>query len=198
MVIIVGLGNPGRKYEQTRHNAGFMVIDELSKKYGIKIDKEECKGLTGRGEIEGQKVMLVKPQTYMNLSGECISELLHFYKISEEELIVIYDDIDIALGKVRVKPKGNPGSHNGMKNIVELLNTKEFIRVRIGTDKPPIGLALVDYVLMKLSKEEKEVLKQGIEKGVLAIEEILKNGCYSAMNLYNGEPKLEEEGKESK
>ena len=186
MKIIVGLGNPGRRYENTRHNAGFMVIDELSKKYGILIDKEEFQGLTGRGEIAGNKVMLVKPQTFMNLSGECVSELLRFYKIPEEDLIVIYDDIDIAFEKIRVRRKGHSGSHNGMRNIIALLQSEDFPRVRVGTNQPEVGMMLADYVLKKLDKEEKEKMKQGVSLAVSAIEEILKNGCESAMNLYNG------------
>ena len=121
----------------------------------------------------------------MNLSGECISQIMNFYKISSEDLIVIYDDIDISLGKIRVKPRGHSGSHNGMRNIASLLKTDNFARVRIGTDKPELGMDLADYVLKKLSKEEKEKLKIGTENAVKAIEEILRNGIESAMNLFN-------------
>ncbi len=163
-----------------------MVIDELSKKYGIAVEKEEFNGLTGRGRIGLKSVMLVKPQTYMNLSGECISQILHFYKVSEEDLIVIYDDIDIEMGKIRVRPKGHAGSHNGVKNIIAMLNSGDFVRVRIGTDKPEIGVDLADYVLRKLSKDEMVKITKGVDYGVKAVEETLKNGYESAMNLYNG------------
>ncbi len=163
-----------------------MVVDALSKKYGISIEKEEFNGLTGKGEIEGQKVMLVKPQTYMNLSGECVSQLLNFYKYSEEDLIVVYDDIDIEMGKIRVRSKGHAGSHNGMRNIVAMLDSENFIRIRVGTDKPEVGFDLADFVLKKLDKEEKQKIGQGVELAVKAVEEVVIHGCYSAMNLYNG------------
>lgn len=163
-----------------------MVIDELSKKYGIPVEKEEFNGLTGRGKMGIHSVILVKPQTYMNLSGECISQILHFYKIPEEDLIVIYDDIDIEMGRIRVRFKGHSGSHNGMRNIITMLNSGDFIRVRVGTDKPELGIDLSDYVLSKLSKEETTKLTNGVDLAVKAVEETVKNGYESAMNLYNG------------
>ena len=178
-------GNPGKKYEDTRHNAGFMVVDELAKKYNIEIEKEEFDGLIGKGEIEGEKVLLVKPQTYMNLSGECVMKLLNFYKLDVSNLIVIYDDIDISLGKIKIRPHGSSGTHNGMRNIIGLLKNENFVRIRVGTDRPSENMDLADYVLMKLNKEESEKMRQATSNATKAVVEIMKNGCQSAMNLYN-------------
>jgi PTH1 family peptidyl-tRNA hydrolase len=162
-----------------------MVIDKLSKKFNINLDKEDFEGLIGKGEIAGEKVMLVKPQTYMNLSGECVSQIINFYKLDVSDLIVIYDDIDISLGKIKIRPYGSSGTHNGMRNIISLLNSDKFIRIRVGTDKPTENIGLADYVLMKLNKDEIEKLDVATENATSAISEILENGCQSAMNLYN-------------
>lgn len=162
-----------------------MVIDKLAKKFNINLDREDFEGIIGKGEIEGEKVMLVKPQTYMNLSGECVSQIINFYKLDVSNLIVVYDDIDISLGKIKVRPYGSSGTHNGMRNIISLLNSDKFIRIRVGTDKPTGDISLADYVLMKLSKAEIEKLDVASENAASAVCEILKNGCQSAMNLYN-------------
>lgn len=178
-------GNPGAKYAETRHNAGFMVIDKIAEKYEIKIEKENFSGLIGKGEINGEKVILVKPQTYMNLSGECVIQLLNFYKINPTNLIVVYDDIDIPIGKIKIRAKGSAGTHNGMRNIINMIKSEDFPRIRVGTDKPSEGIDLADYVLMKLTKDEKEKIDEAVSIAAEATVEIIKNGCEKAMNMYN-------------
>ena len=147
MYIIAGLGNPGKKYENTRHNMGFLAVDLLAEQYGIRIDKIKFKALVGEGRIAGQKVLLVKPQTFMNLSGQSIAEIMNFYKEDIENLIVIYDDIAIPTGSIRIRKKGSAGTHNGMRNIVDEIGTEEFVRVRIGIGGKPDYIPLVNYVL---------------------------------------------------
>lgn len=185
MKIIVGLGNPGKEYENTRHNLGYMVLDKLAESLNIKVNKERLYGLIGDKKIEGEKVLLVKPLTYMNLSGNCVERVLKYYKATPNDLVIIYDDIDIAVGKIRVKPNGNPGTHNGMKDITQKLGTKEFARVRIGSGKPRENQDLAEYVLSNISKEEKELIDKSIENGAKAVLEIINNDIESAMNHYN-------------
>ncbi len=174
MYLIVGLGNPEEEYKNTRHNMGFDVINLLGKTHGIEINKKKFKGLYGTGIIEGEKVMLLKPQTYMNLSGDSLIEAMDYYDLEPEDLIIIYDDMDIEKGTIRVRKKGGPGSHNGMKSIVENLQTEEFIRIRIGIGKPETSEQWMDYVIKKIPKEEQEILKKGVEKAVQEIPEIIK------------------------
>ena len=194
MFIIAGLGNPGRKYENTRHNMGFIAVDLLAEKYGIKVDKIKFKALVGEGRIAGQKVLLVKPQTYMNLSGESIREVMSFYKEDIENLIVIYDDIDIPTGTIRLRKKGSAGTHNGMRNIVYLLADDGFprIRVGIGSDKK---VDLINYVTSGVTKGEKELLEGALLKAADAAAAIVEKGIEKAMNEYNVKPKKEKEKK---
>ena len=192
MYIIAGLGNPGRKYENTRHNMGVIAVDLLAEKYGIKVDKIKFKALVGEGRIAGRKVLLVKPQTYMNLSGESIREVMSFYKEGIENLIVIYDDIDIPTGTIRVRKKGSAGTHNGMRNIVYLLQDDNFprIRVGIGSDKK---VDLINYVTGGVTKGEKELLEGALVKAADAAAAIVEKGIEKAMNEYNVRPKKEKE-----
>ncbi|WP_315115101.1 aminoacyl-tRNA hydrolase [Clostridium intestinale] len=183
MYLIVGLGNPGAEYRNTRHNIGFNAIDYLGEKYNIEINRKKFKGEYGEGWISGEKVILLKPSTYMNLSGESIREVVDFYKISNEQVIVIYDDISLEVGRVRIRGKGSAGGHNGIKNIVAHLNSDVFPRIKIGVGQPKGDL--VSHVLGKFSQEEMEKLQKVIEVSALATEEIIKNDEVEAMNKYN-------------
>ena len=185
MKIIVGLGNPGKEYEKTRHNAGYRVLDKVADKLGIDVNKSKFKGIYGSKGMLDKKIILCKPLTYMNLSGDCVVELLKYYKADIEDLIVIYDDIDIDVGKIRIKPSGSPGTHNGMKDITKKIGSKEFVRVRIGTGKPTDGRDLADYVLGKFSKEEDKIILDTIDKASDAVIDIINNGIQDAMNKYN-------------
>ena len=186
MYIIAGLGNPGKKYEGTRHNIGWQVVDELADKHRIRIMESRFKGLVGKGVIGGEKVLLLKPLTYMNLSGESIGEAVRFYKIDEtSRLIVVSDDISLDVGQLRMRKKGSAGGHNGLKNIISHLGSEEFMRIRIGVGDKPAGSDLVDYVLGSFSKEEKKILDETKRNAVLAIETIISDGIDKAMNLYN-------------
>ena len=185
MYLIVGLGNPEPEYSKTRHNMGFDVINKLSQKYDIEVNKKGFKSLYGTGTIENEKVILCKPQTYMNLSGEAIIEILNFYKIPLENLIVIYDDIDIESGIVKIRKKGGPGTHNGMKSVVQKISSQEFVRIRVGTSSPKYKNDLINYVIEKLTEEEYLKLVDGIDTAEEAVSEILKNGIDKAMNKIN-------------
>ena len=186
MYIIVGLGNPGKKYEHTRHNMGFLALDLLADKYGIKVDRLKFKALTGEGRIEGKKVLLVKPQTYMNLSGECIREVLDYYKVDEkDQLIVIYDDISLAPGKLRIRGKGSAGGHNGIKNIILHLGHDTFKRIKVGVGEKPKGYDLADYVLGHFSKEEEEVMKDSFERASQAAVALMHDSMDQVMNKFN-------------
>ena len=184
MYVIAGLGNPGKKYENTRHNIGFITIDQLAEKNNIEVSKLKFKALTGEGRIAGQKVVLVKPQTFMNLSGESIQEVMNFYKPEPDHLIVIYDDIDIELGTLRIRKSGSAGTHNGMRSIVQHLGTGGFPRIRIGMGGPSKG-DLVSYVIGGFTKEEVPVLEETVTQAVSAVECIVESGCDLAMNRYN-------------
>ncbi len=185
MYLIVGLGNPEEEYSHTRHNMGFDVINKLAEKHNIKIEKNKFESLYGNGIIEGEKVILVKPQTYMNNSGEAVKPFADFYKIEPQNIIIIYDDIDILTGITKIRLKGGPGTHNGMKSVVHELGTTEFPRIRVGTGNGEKIQDLISYVIGKVSKEEYEKLEEGVNKGVVAVEEILKIGIEKAMSKLN-------------
>lgn len=185
MYLIVGLGNPESDYAKTRHNMGFNVINKLSDKYGIEVNKKKFKSFFGMGEIEGKKVILLKPQTYMNLSGEAVRECMDFYKIKPEELIVIYDDVDTDLGNVRIRIKGSAGTHNGMKSVIENISTEEFARIRVGIGKPEDGEDMISYVIGAIKEEDKEGLEKGVEKAFEAVVIALKENIDIAMNRLN-------------
>lgn len=185
MYFIVGLGNPGLQYENTRHNVGFMTIDYLANKYDIDVRKLKFKSLYGQGEISGHKVMLIKPQTYMNNSGEAIRELRNFYKFDIDKLIVIYDDIDIDFGTIRIRKKGSAGSHNGMKSIIYQIQDDQFPRIKISIGQKPERWDLANFVLSGFSKEEVGVLEDEIRLAAEGIELILKEDIDKAMNRCN-------------
>ena len=185
MYLIAGLGNPENEYSKTRHNMGFDTINEIAKKNNINITKTKFKGLYEIGIIQEQKVILLKPQTYMNLSGESIKEVVDYYNIKTEEIIVIYDDIDTEKGEIRIRKHGGAGTHNGMKSVVNELGTTEFARVRVGIGQPDFKLDMINYVLGHISDEEQQILKKGVDKAANAVEEIIKNGIDIAMNKYN-------------
>ena len=185
MYLIVGLGNPEIEYANTRHNMGFAAINHLSKKLNINVTKEKFKGLYGDAMLNGEKVILLKPQTYMNLSGESIIQFKQFYKIPPENIIVIYDDIDVDVGKIKIRKKGGPGSHNGMKSVVEKLQTENFPRIRVGIGKPILKEMMIGYVLEKLNGEEKEILNESTKIAANAVYDIITCGMDKAMNKYN-------------
>jgi PTH1 family peptidyl-tRNA hydrolase len=186
MYIIAGLGNPGKQYEGTRHNIGWQVIDALAEKYNIKVTESKFKGLIGKGMINGEKVILLKPLTYMNLSGEAVREAVNFYKIDETaELIVVADDISLDVGHIRMRKKGSAGGHNGLKNIIAHLGHENFIRIKMGVGDKPAGYDLADYVLGHFTGEEEKVMEESRKTAVLAIETIMSDGIDRAMNLYN-------------
>ena len=191
MKLIVGLGNPGKKYENTRHNMGFIAVDLLAEKYGIKVDKIKFKALVGEGRIAGQKVLLVKPQTYMNLSGQSVMEVMNFYKEDIGNLIVIYDDIDIPTGTIRLRKKGSAGTHNGMRNIVYLLQEDGFPRIRVGIGSES-KVDLIHYVTSGVTKKEKDLLEDALTRAADAAACIVEKGIEKAMNEYNIRPKKEE------
>ena len=185
MYVVVGLGNPGDRFAQTKHNIGFATVDYLAEQLNIKINRIKHKAVIGEGSIGGEKVLLVKPQTFMNLSGQCVMDIVNFYKVPLANLIVIYDDIDLPAGKVRIRPNGSSGTHNGMRNIIFLLNNQAFPRVRIGVGKQPAYMDLGDYVMTKFNEEEKPLIAEAIKKSSMAVEEIVKSGISIAMNKYN-------------
>lgn len=197
MYIIAGLGNPGKKYENTRHNIGFIALELLAERNDIKINKLKHKALVGEGRISGQKVLLVKPQTYMNLSGNSLREVMEYYKEDIENLIVIYDDIDIPEGTIRIRKKGSAGTHNGMRSIVYDLKSDQFPRIRIGMGRARQS-DLKDFVIGGFTKEEKELLKGAVERAVLSAECIVEKGIDKAMNEYNIKQKSAEKKDDDK
>lgn len=185
MHLIIGLGNPEEEYSNTRHNMGFNTINKLAEQYKIEVSKKKFKGIYGVGTIEKEKIILLKPQTYMNLSGESIREAIDFYKIKKEEIIIIYDDIDIESGIIKIRKKGGPGTHNGMKSVIQHIGTQEFTRVRIGIGSPENKEDLINYVIGPIPEKEKLKLEEGAILAKDAIIEIIKNGVDNAMNKYN-------------
>ena len=186
LYIIAGLGNPGKQYENTKHNVGFLTIDVLAEKLGIRVSKIKHKALTGEGFISGEKVILVKPQTYMNLSGESLRAACDFFKVDPEEgLIVIYDDISLAPGQLRVRKKGSAGGHNGIKNIIAQLGTQNFLRVKVGVGEKPAGWDLADYVLGHFSKEEQVLMEEAFLRAADAASALLTEDVERVMNQYN-------------
>lgn len=183
MYIIVGLGNPGSKYENTRHNMGFKTIDRLAREFSITVNRAKFKGLIGEGRIGSEKVILLKPQTYMNLSGKSVREIMDYYKVPEENLIVIYDDFDLPIGSIRIRKSGGPGTHNGMKSVVGELNSRKFPRVRIG-----IGSSegeTIQFVIGKVSRDEQQILTVTTQAAADAVADIVRIGIDNAMNIHN-------------
>lgn len=188
MYIIVGLGNPSKEYERTRHNAGFSVIDVLADRYDIGVTERKHRAFFGKGLIEGHKVILAKPQTYMNLSGESVRSLVDYYKTEPEELIIIYDDISLAPGQLRIRAKGSAGGHNGIKNIIAHLGTQEFARIKVGIGSKPRNMDLADYVLSRFSKGEQELMDQAYQQAAKAAVAMMTDGLDAAMNHFNKKP----------
>ena len=183
MKLIVGLGNPGKKYEHTRHNMGFDTLDLFADLAMIDIDKESFKGLVGRGKIFNQDILLLKPQTFMNLSGESVREIVNYFKIDINDILVIYDDMALEPGRIRLRPSGSSGGHKGMQNIIEHLGTEDIKRIRIGIGEPTYDT--IDYVLSKPTKDEKPQIEEAINEAVEAIKTYLKNNFEIAMNKFN-------------
>ena len=191
MYMIAGLGNPTKTYEGTRHNVGFMMIDAIADKYGIDVTTKKHKALVGRGMIDGVRVILAKPQTYMNLSGESIREIADFYKIEPENTIIIYDDISLEVGQLRIRKKGSAGGHNGIKSIIAHLGSQEFPRIKVGVGGKPEGWDLADYVLSKYSKAEREYMDEAARNVTGAVALMVNDDVAAAMNEYNGKKRVE-------
>ena len=185
MYLIVGLGNPEPEYSRTRHNMGFDVINEIAKRQEIELSRTKFNGIYGSGIVEEEKVILLKPQTFMNLSGQCIKTFMDFYKIPIENVLFIYDDMDVEVGSIKLRKKGGPGTHNGAKSVVHELVSEDFPRIRVGIGKPVDEYDAIDYVIGQVEEETYEKLKVGIDKAADAVEEFLKNGIDNAMNKFN-------------
>ena len=191
MFVIVGLGNPGKKYEKTRHNAGFLAIDALAEKYGISMNEKKHKAICGSGVMEGQKVLLVKPETFMNLSGESVRSVMDFYKIDpEEEMLVIYDDISLAPGNIRIRKKGSAGGHNGIKSIIAHAGTQNFMRIKVGVGEKPNGWDLADYVLGHFSEDDMVQLKDAMVDVMQATLLTVQGNVDKAMNDFNAKKQV--------
>ncbi len=192
MFVIVGLGNPSREYKGTRHNAGFEVIDRISEKYNISVNIKKHRALMGKGMIHGKKVILAKPQTFMNLSGESVRSLVNFYQVDvATELLVIYDDVSLSTGQLRIRAKGSAGGHNGIKNIISQIGGQFFPRIKVGVGEKPPKMDLADYVLGHFSKAEQQLMEEGYEMAVCAAETIMEGRIETAMNEYNRKKKEE-------
>ena len=186
MYVVVGLGNPGKEYKGTRHNVGFMVVDKFADRHNIRLNRRRHKAIEGKGNVDGENVILVKPQTYMNLSGESVRKVIDYYKIDEKsELIIISDDISLDVGMIRIRKKGSAGGHNGLKNIILHLGHDEFQRIRLGVGEKSSGQDLIDHVLGHFDKEDTELIEESVSKAVEAIEVIMDKGPDVAMNQFN-------------
>ena len=184
--LLVGLGNPGNQYAATRHNMGFMALDRLADREGFRFNKLRFRAWTGQWKVGDRQVLVMKPQTFMNLSGEAVHEAVQFYKIPADHVLVIYDDVSLPVGKLRVRPTGSAGGHNGIKNIIAHLGTQEFPRIKIGTGAPSGGGAeMIDWVIGVPSQAERKILVESFETAIKAAEDIIENGCQKAMNDYN-------------
>ncbi len=184
MFLIVGLGNPGNEYEDTRHNIGFKVADNIAKEYNIELNRQKFKGIYGEGFIDGEKVIILKPTTYMNLSGESVRAVVDFYNLDNDKILVIYDDVSLEIGTLRIREKGSAGGHNGIKSIIAHLGSDVFSRIKVGVGQPDVDL--IKYVLGKFTKEEMVLLSETIEASTKATREIIKDDVKIAMNHFNG------------
>ena len=191
MYLIAGLGNPTKEYDKTRHNAGFSVIDVLADRYRIDVSEKKHKALCGRGVIEGQKVLLLKPQTFMNLSGESIRAAADYYKIAPEEMVVIYDDISLEPGQLRIRLKGSAGGHNGIKNIIANLGTQDFPRIKVGVGAKPPRMDLADYGLSRFGAGEQKLMDEAFGEAAEAAVMMMTDGAERAMNHFNAKKKAE-------
>lgn len=185
MYLIIGLGNPEEEYARTRHNMGFDTINLIANKHKIEMNRTKFNSIFGSGTISGEKVILVKPQTYMNLSGQAVREFVNFYKVEKSNLIVIYDDMDIEIETIKIRKKGGAGTHNGMKSVIQEIGSEEFPHVRVGIGKPVYKDDMINYVIGKITDEEYARLSNGVKKAELAVEAIITNGIDNAMNKYN-------------
>ena len=185
MKAIIGLGNPGMKYAGTRHNIGFDAVTAIADKYNLSINNKKFKGVYADGHIAGEKVLLVQPQTFMNLSGECVREVADFYKLNPNEIIIICDDINLDVGRLRIRKKGSAGGHNGLKNIIAHLGTEEFPRIRVGVGEKTEGWDLADYVLARFDKDSEPVIREALANVVGAVETWISEGIDAAMNRFN-------------
>lgn len=184
--IVVGLGNPGKEYEKTRHNIGFMALDYVAQKNSIEFNYRKFNSIVGTGELEGKKILLIKPQTYMNLSGQAVAEAARFYKISPEKIILIFDDVSLPCGKIRIRNKGSHGGHNGVRNIIDMCGSDKFPRIKIGVgSKPNEHWDLADWVLSKFTDEDMSLLKNSMENTYASLKYIVSGNTESAMNKFN-------------
>ena len=193
MIIIAGLGNPGREYSGSRHNAGFASLDALAEKLGIRIEEKKFKGLCGKGMIGGDKVLLLKPQTYMNASGESVREAADFYKVDPEDILVIFDDISLEPGNLRIRAKGSAGGHNGIKSIIAHLGSQNFPRIKVGVGDKPKDMDLAAHVLGHFSREDAAIMQEAYQEAAEAAVMLLSEGIEPAMNRYNARKKTAEE-----
>ncbi len=192
MFVIVGLGNPSREYKGTRHNAGFEVIDRISEKYNISVNIKKHRALIGKGMIQGKKVILAKPQTFMNMSGESVRSLVDFYQVDvTKDLLIIYDDVSLGTGQLRIRAKGSAGGHNGIKNIISQIGGQVFPRIKVGVGEKPPKMDLADYVLGHFSKAEQELMNEGYDMAICAAEAVMEGRIEAAMNEYNRKKKEE-------